>query len=100
MDFWFGTACSSKTKKVQRPVDATRCASYMGEVKAAINEWVSRLGVKLSGELGSPDFDDAKEYANDGPIVHAIDQLDGPVVEHAIIEDLHDDDAGVGPFFM
>jgi len=69
MDFWFGTDSSNKRKKNQQAFGPIQMIGYLAEVRGAINEWVAKAGLRLSGELGDLEYDHTRQYPDDGSLI-------------------------------
>lgn len=69
MDFWFGTDSSNRRKKNQQAFGPTQMIGYLAETRSAINEWIAKVGLRLSGELGDLTYDHTKQYPHDGSLI-------------------------------
>lgn len=66
MDFWARCDASNKRGKSQPPIGPVHAAGYLAEVRLAINQWVAKHGVRLSGEVGDLVRDATAEYEDNG----------------------------------
>lgn len=72
MDFWFGTDCSRTRKRGQPAFGAASAGGLIRHAHGAIDDWIRRLGVQLSGGVEALTVNKTKKYRDDGTIISGV----------------------------
>ena len=86
MDFWFGCAASNTRKRKQRPYGPSQAISHLAEARGAINEWISKHGVRRTGEIGDLICNKDASYNDDGTIVDGYDPFEDGIESDSEID--------------